>query len=160
MRFLYMEENVEYMQQLMGEYKEAAGPLFKYLPWLEKHAGQAGNSFYKGSEFAEQTMTIPVYDATLMGFVKEAAGSPLMDRNYPYVYTRNRIKTHEDERKIIARAGIREWDILRGILSKYVLGGRTKSMLWSQGVQENIFYLILKQMRQIIEFWDKSMNNG
>lgn len=155
-----MEENVEYMQQLMEEYKEAVTPLLKYLPWFEKHAGQAGNSFYKGSEFAEQTMTIPVYDSNLMSFVKEASNSSLMDRNYPYVYTRNRIKTPEDERKVITRAGVREWDILRGILSKYVLGGRTKSVLWSQAVQENIFYLILKQMLEIIEYWDKPMNIG
>lgn len=78
-----------------------------------------------------------------------------MDRNYPYTYTRNRIKTHDDERKIITRAGIRDWNILKGILSKYVLGGRTKGLLWSEGLQENIFYLILKQMQQIIEYWDK-----
>lgn len=155
-----MEENLEYMQQLMGEYKEMAAPLFKYLPWFEKSAGQAGNSFYKGSDFNEQSMAIPVYDATLMSFVREAANSKLMDRNYPYVYTRNRIKTHDDERRVIERAGVREWDLLKGILSKYVLGGRTKSVLWSQAVQEGIFYLVLKQMRQIIEFWDKSRDVG
>ena len=105
-------------------------------------------------------MTIPVYDSNLMSFVKEAANSPLMDRNYPYVYTRNHIRTHEDERRIITRAGVKEWDILRGILSKYVLGGRTKSALWSQGVQENIFYLVLRQMVQIIEYWDQPLNIG
>jgi len=151
-----MEENLEYMQQLMEEYKEMTAPLFKYLPWFEKNIGQAGNSFYKGPEFNEQSMAIPVYDANLMSFVREASKSKLMDRNYPYVYTRNRIRTHDDERTVIEHAGVREWDLLRGILSKYVLGGRTKSMLWSQGVQENIFYLVLKQMRQIIEYWDKS----
>ena len=155
-----MEENLEYMQQLIEEYRDATAPLLKYLPWFEKNAGQAGNSFYQGPDAANQTMAIPVYDATLMGFVKEAANSPLMDRNYPYVYTRNNIRTHEDERRIIERAGIREWDLLKGILSKYVLGGRTKSLLWSQAVQENIFYLVLKQMRQIIEFWDKSRGLG
>ena len=148
------------MQQLMEEYKEMAAPLLKYLPWFEKNAGQAGNSLYKGSEVSEQSIAIPVYDANLMNFVKEASRSKLMDRNYPYVYTRNRIKTHDDERKVIQRAGVREWDLLRGILSKYVLGGRTKSMLWSQGVQENIFYLVLKQMREIIEYWDKSNDRG
>ncbi len=154
-----MEENLEYMQQLTEEYKEMAAPLLKYLPWFERSGGQAGNTFYKGSDFNEHSMAIPVYDANLMNFVKEASNSPLMDRNYPYVYTRNRIKTHDDERKAIERAGIREWDILRGILSKYVLGGRTKSVLWSQGLQENIFYLVLKQMRQIVEYWDKSRGN-
>lgn len=151
---------MEYTQQLTEEYKAAAAPLLKYLPWFERNAGQVGNSFYKGAEFNEQNMAIPVYDANLMSFVREASNSSLMDRNYPYVYTRNRIKTHDDERRVIENAGIREWDILRGILSKYVLGGRTKSMLWSQGVQENIFYLVLKQMQQIIEYWDKSRDIG
>lgn len=155
-RFTYMEENLEYMQQLTEEYKETVAPLLKYLPWFERNAGQAGNSFYQGSELNEQSMAIPVYDANLMSFVREALNSSLMDRNYPYVYTRNRIRTHEDERRLIERAGIKEWDLLRGILSKYVLGGRTKSMLWSQAVQENIFYLVLKQMKKIIEYWDKA----
>ena len=103
-------------------------------------------------------MSIPVYDSTLMSFVREAEGSALMDRNYSYVYTRNHIQNHEDERKIIAAAEMRDWGILRGILSKYVLGGRTKSVLWSQAVQENIFYLVLKRMQEIIEYWDKPMD--
>lgn len=149
---------MEYRQQLIEEYKHHVAPLLKYLPWFEKNAGQTASSFYKGPEFNEHTMTIPVYDSNLMSFVKEASNSPLMDRNYLYTYTRNHIKSHEDERRIIIHAGIREWDLLRGILSKYVLGGRTKSVLWSQGVQENIFYLVLKQMLQIIEYWDQPMD--
>lgn len=153
-----MEDNFEYRQQLMKEYKQMVVPLMKYLPWLQRNAGQSVSSFYEGPDFNEHSMTIPVYDSNLMGFVKAASNSPLMDRNYPYVYSRNRIKTHEDERKVISGAGIKEWDILRGILSKYVLGGRTKATLWSEAVQENIFYLVLKQMQQIIEFWDQPMN--
>lgn len=153
-----MEESVEYMQQLAGEYKQMVVPLLKYQPWFEKNAGQAGNSYYSGPEFNEHSMTIPVYDSNLMSFVKEASASPLMDRNYPYTYSRNHINTPEDERKLIARAGIKEWNLLRGILSRYVLGGRTKSVLWSQGVRENIFYLVLKQMVQIIEYWDQPLN--
>ena len=45
-------------------------------------------------------------------------------------------------------------------LSKYVLGGRTKGNLWSEAVSEQIFYLVLKQMQEIIEFWDKTPANG
>lgn len=153
-----MEDNFEYRQQLMKEYKQMVVPLMKYLPWLQRNAGQSVSSFYEGPDFNEHSMTIPVYDSNLMGFVKAASNSPLMDRNYPYVYSRNHIKTHEDERKVISNAGIKEWDILRGILSKYVLGGKTKATLWSEAVQENIFYLVLKQMQQIIEFWDQPLN--
>ena len=41
MVLVIMEENMEYTQKLMEEYKEAAGPLMKYLPWLEQNAGKA-----------------------------------------------------------------------------------------------------------------------
>jgi len=151
-------ENMEYRQQLLGEYKQMVIPLLRYLPWFEKNAGRTGSSLYQGPEATSHSMSFPVYDSTLMNFVKEASKSKLMDRNYLYVYTRNRIRTPEDEWRIIANAGLKEWDILRGILSKYVLGGRTKSMLWTLGVQNNIFYLVLKQMQRIIEFWDKPID--
>ena len=103
-------------------------------------------------------MSFPVYDATLLNFIREASNSALMDRNYSYVYTRNRIKTHEDERKIIGKAELKDWELLRGILSKYVLGGFTKGMLWSQGVQENIFCMVLGRMQKIIEHWDRTFD--
>ncbi len=152
-----MEQNKEYRQQLIEEYKQIAMPLLRYLPWLEKSAGKSASSNYSANDVTEHSMSFPVYDGTLMNFVKEAAKSPLMDQNYRYVYVRQNIHNHEDERRIIKKAGINEWGILCGILSKYVLGGRTKGRLWSEAVEEEIFYLILKQMREIIEFWDMPM---
>lgn len=150
-----MDQNVEYRQQLLEEYKKVAMPLLRYLPWMEKNKGQTASALYQGEESGEGAMQFPVYDSTLMSFVKEAFKSPLMDRNYHYVYSRNRIRTHEDERRMITSAELNDWDILRGILSKYVMGGMTKGALWSEAMQENIFYLVLKQMHKIIEFWDK-----
>lgn len=104
------------------------------------------------------SFSFPVYDATLMSFIKEASKSALMEKNYSYTYTRNHIKTHDDERRLIRAAELKDWDILRGILSKYVLGGRTKAVLWSEAVQENIFVMVLEKMRKIIEFWDKPLD--
>ena len=153
-----MEESLEYRQQLLQEYKQAALPLLRYLPWLEKAVGTKASSVYDGQDIGAHSMTFPVYDSTLLNFVKEAAKSPLMDRNYRYVYTRNHINSHEDEKRIIQKAGWKDWDILRGILSYYVLGGRTRATLWSQGVQEGIFCLVLKQMKEIIEYWDKPLD--
>lgn len=154
-----MEQDMEYRQQMAQEYKQQVLPLLKYIPWLESNAGQRSRSFYQGPEFTEHSMSIPVYDGTLMNFVREASNSGLMDRNYRYVYTRNRLKTHDDERRVISAADMRHWDILKGILSKYVLGGQTKSVLWSQGVQENIFLLVLQKMQQLIEYWDKPVDS-
>lgn len=155
---MFMEQDLEYRQKLVQEYKQEVLPLLRYLPWLKSNAGKSGSSNYQGQGETESSMSFPVYDSTLLSFVKEAAKSPLMDRNYSYVYTRNHIKTHEDERRIIKAADWRDWNILRGILSKYVLGGRTKAVLWSQGVQENIFMMVLEQMCNIIEFWDKPLD--
>ncbi len=153
-----MDEGLEYRQKRIEEYRRTTVPLLRYLPWLEKNAGQPGSTLYQGEEGSGNALSFPVYDSTLMSFVKEAGASPLMYRNYSYVYTRNGIRTHEDERKIIASAELKDWDMLRGILSKYVLGGRTKGSLWSEAVKENIFCLVLKQMQKIIEYWDKPLD--
>ena len=151
-----MEQSSEYREQLLESYKQAVRPLLPYLPWLEQSAGKRASSIYSGQDIGVNSVSFPVYDGTLLNFVREATKSPLMDRNYAYVYTRHRIRTHQEERDIIQKAGWKEWDILRGILSKYVLGGRTKGNLWSEAVSEQIFYLVLKQMQEIIEFWDKT----
>lgn len=150
-----MEHNMEYRQQLIQEYKQVILPLLRYLPWMEQHAGKAGSTYYQNNELKEHSISFPVYEGTLMNFVRVASKSSLMDRNYRYVYTRCRIKNHDDERRLIESAGITEWDILRGILSNYVLGGMTKGNLWSEAVEERIFYLILRQMKEIVEYWDK-----
>jgi len=145
------------MRELADQYKEALAPFLRYLPWFEEHAGKRTGSSYDGSLDGNNTMSFPVYDSTLLSFVKEASKSSFMDRNYAYIYSRRRIKTPEDERKAIKTATIREWDVLCGILSKYVLGGNTKAYLWTQAVQENIFYMILDKMREIVEYWDRHL---
>ena len=149
---------MEYRQKLVEEYKQVVLPLLKYLPWLEQKVGQAGSTNYNSSEMGERSLSFPVYDATLMRFIKEASNTSLMDKNYNYIFVRNRIKSHEDEARLIKRAGINEWNLLCGILSKYVLGGRTKSRLWSEAVEEGVFYLVLDQMKSIIEYWDKPLD--
>ena len=150
-----MEQNVEYRQQMVEEYRAAAEPLFKYLPWMEKNAGRAVSRNYQGNGLSKNSMSFPVYEATLMNFVREAAASPLMNRNYVYVYTRNRIRNHADEKRLIAGAELKDWEILGGILSKYVLEGRTKATLWGEAVQEDIFLLVLRKMQKIIRYWSK-----
>lgn len=150
-----MDQDMEYRQQLVQEYRKEVKPLFRYLPWLEQNAGKRPSSIYSGQDIGNHSITFPVYDGTLMNFIKEASRTKLMERNYKYTYTRNHIKTHDDERKLIERAILKDWDLLRGILSKYVLGGMTKSTLWNQGVEEKIFYLTVEKMKEILEYWDK-----
>ncbi len=153
-----MKEEMNYRQKQIEEYKQVIMPLLRYLPWLGKNSGKTVSSNYAGSDVTEHSISFPVYDATLMSFVKDAAKTSLMDRNYRYTFVRNKIESHDDERRLIKKAGINEWNILCGILSKYVLGGRTKGTLWSEAVTEGIFYLVLDQMKSIVEYWDKPID--
>ena len=152
------KDDIAYRQQVVNTYKPDVEKLIRYLPWLDEKAGSNVQETFEGSGIKESSITFPVYDGMLMSFIKEASKSALMEKNYSYTYTRNHIKTHDDERRLIRAAELKDWDILRGILSKYVLGGRTKAVLWSEAVQENIFVMVLEKMRKIIEFWDKPLD--
>ncbi|MBR1702804.1 MAG: hypothetical protein IJ716_12695 [Lachnospiraceae bacterium] len=147
-----MELDAATRYQQLEEYKKTLKPLLRYLPWLEQTSGGEVSKSYNGET---TVMSFPVYDGTMMSFVREVSRTPFMDRNYRYVYTRNRITSHDDERRVIEKATIKEWDMLCGILSKYVLGGQTRATLWNEAVKERIFYLVLQKMCEIIEFWDK-----
>lgn len=149
--------NQEYMRELSRQYKEALMPFLRYLPWFEAHAGEHTGSEYNGSLDGNNTMSFPVYDSTLLSFVKEMGKSSFMDRNYVYIYSRKRLKTPADERKAIKAATIQEWDVLCGILSKYVLGGNAKAQMWTQAVKENIFLMTLQKMQEIVEYWDRRL---
>lgn len=146
-----MEDNLEYRQKLIADYMQILEPLLRYYPWLEQHAGEQMSSSYRAEEMREGGFSTPVYDSTLLAFVREASKSRLMDRNYPYVYTRNRIKDHDTERNLIHKATLKDWNLLCGILSKYVMGGKTKATLWSEAMVEQIFYLVLKKMKELVE---------
>lgn len=98
-----MEQSSEYREQLLESYKQAVRPLLPYLPWLEQSAGKKASSLYSGQDIGVNSVSFPVYDGTLLNFVREAGKSPLMDRNYAYIYTRHRICTHQDERNMIQK---------------------------------------------------------
>lgn len=141
-------------EEIVAYYKEDAVRLFAYLPWLESKKGQTTSSFYGADGIAEHSIAFPVYDSNLLRFVKEADRTCFMDRNYVYVYSRNRLKTAQDELNLIQKATIREMDNLGGILSHYILGGKRKASLWSQGVASGVYVALLYKVKELIEFWD------
>lgn len=153
-----VEREAEYRRKEVEEYKKIVSPFFKYISWLEKSAGTSVSSLYTGQNIEAASMSFPVYDGTLLNLIKQLSKSELMDHNYPYVYSKYRLQTPEQERYLIKKATITEWGNLKAVLSKYVLGGMTKATLWNEGVQEQIFYLILNQMKTIIEWWDKPID--
>ncbi|MBR5596880.1 MAG: hypothetical protein IKW30_05675 [Lachnospiraceae bacterium] len=141
-------------EEIVKYYKEDAIKLFRYLNWLEKKSGQAVSSIYGGEGIADNSVPFPVYEGTLLNFVKEATNTCFMDRNYVYVYSRHGLKSAKDELRFIQKATIRDMDKLAGILSHYVLGGRTKTRLWSEGVTYGVYFALLTKMKELIEFWE------
>ena len=145
---LSVEEMVEY-------YKPDVESLLPYLTWLEAQKGSRPDTIYKGDGIEEHSMTFPVYDGTLLRFIKTAQDSSLINRNYTYTYSRNRIRTTQDELRFIQNATSKEMGDLWGILSRYVLKGMTKAALWSEGVKNGVFLALLLKMEEILQFWDK-----
>ena len=148
------KEDIAYRQQVVNEYRPDVEKLARYLSWLESKKGKSVQRSYSGSGIEEHSVSFPVYDGTLMNFVKEAQKTKLMDRNYRYIYSRNRIRTVEDELRAIKRADIKEMDVLKGILSRYVMEGMTKGRRWSEAVENGIFLNVVKKMKENLDFWD------
>ena len=98
-------------------------------------------------------MSFPIYDSNLLAFVKAAQSTNLLDRNYVYVYSRNRLRNYKDELLFIEKAGITEMDELAGILSKYILSGMTKGIVWAEGVKNGVLYSVVSKMDELVEFW-------
>lgn len=147
-------------EEIVEFYRQDACKLLRYLGWLETKTGQSTYNTYGAEGIAENSVPFPVYDGTLMNFVKEAQSTCFMDRNYIYVYSRNWLKTSRDELRLIETATIRDMDKLAGILSHYILGGQTKARLWSEGVTNGVYLAVLSKMKELIDFWDSEGVNG
>ena len=150
-------EDIEYRRIVVEEYRPDVERLLRYLPWLEQKAGGSVSQTFTDSGIGENSIPFPVYDSTLLSFIKEVQRTTLLDRNYQYIYSRHRIRTPEDEQRAIAQADIMHMDVLKGILSKYVMGGMTKGRLWSDAVKNCIFLNCVKKMKENVEFWDKPL---
>ena len=140
-------------EQIIEEYKDDLTKLLRYLPFMEKKSGKDVQSFYEG-DGENKVIPVPVYDSTLLGFVKEVKTTKFINKNYPYIYRRWRIPTPKEERVAMETATIRDIELFRGIISKYVLEGQTRSVMWTRAVEERIFVTALSRLRSM--FFDYS----
>ena len=136
-------------EQIIEEYKDDLLRLLKYLPFLEKKGGKDVQDYYEG-DGENKVIPVPVYDSTLLGFVKEARNTKFMYRNYPYVYRRWKMPDANAERIAMESATLRDIDLFRGIISKYVLGGQIRAKLWTEAVEERIFVTALSRMKSLM----------
>lgn len=150
---MYNEEQFNLREQIVTEYGEDLEKLEKYLPWLEKKSATDEQKYYKGDEDFT-VIPVPVYDSTLLAFIKEAKNTKFMDRNYQYAYRRYHLQTPEDEIKAMERAKITDIKLFCGILSKYVMRGQTRSVVWTEGLVNNVYAVWIRRLNKI--FYDHS----
>ena len=145
------------IEELVASYRADIQKLCKYIPWFETKTGADAMSIYNANKTGGNTVTFPVYDSTLLSFVKEAQETVMMNENYVYTYSRNGLKNAEDELRFIQNATIKDITALGDILSKYVLMGRYKAKMWSEGVENHVFIEVLEKLKYLVEFWDKPL---
>ena len=78
-----------------------------------------------------------------------------MNRNYPYVYRKWKMPDPKAERIAMESATIRDMDLFRGIISKYVMEGQTRSVMWTTAVEERIFVTALQRLHSLIFDYSK-----
>lgn len=132
-------------------YKEDVLRLLKYMPWLEKSSGGATSRMYAGDGIDKSSMTVPVYDSTLLSFIKEIKATDFINRNYVYTFSKYRMRTASDELRVIDACSLQEVTVLGDILSKYVLRGNVKGAVWSEGVQNGIYLAVLHKLKELME---------
>ena len=143
--------NENSVEDIVLRYRPELDKLVPYLNWLKDNTSHEVAQSYSNSEL--KSMPFPIYDSTLLSFVKAAQNTNLLDRNYVYVYSRNRLASAKDELSFIQDAQITDIDDLAGILSKYILTGMTKGTVWAEGVRNGVLYNVVKKMDELVKFW-------
>ena len=64
-------EELDLREQAIEQYTPDVEKLVRYLSWLKKQTAETATSYYDG-EGKETLLQIPVFDSTLLNFVKEA----------------------------------------------------------------------------------------
>lgn len=138
--------------EVFDKYRGDIEKLIAYLPWLEEKSGKSKVSdIYHGDGLDQHSISFPIYDGTLLRFVKDAENTQFMDRNYVYVISRNRLKSAADEVEFVSKQTMLKMDNIGGILSKYVMGGRTKAVLWSEAVDKGVFLAVVTRLKELYD---------
>ena len=132
-------------------YKDDVARLMRYLSWLQDKSGTITTGVYKGEGIEKSSMAVPVYDSTLLNFVKEVKQTDFLNKNYVYTFSKYRIKTVEDELRVISACSLQEITVLGDILSKYILKGDVKGAVWAEGIQNGVYLALLLKLKELME---------
>lgn len=147
-------------EDIIAYYQPEVEKIAKYTSWLVSQQGESSFSNFKDQGIDGSSIAFPVYDSNCLAFVRLCQSTGLMNRNYVYTYSRKRLKTSADELAYIQKATIREMGELWDILSRYILEGNTKAVLWSEGARNGVYLALIRKMQELIAFWSKESQNA
>ena len=139
-------------QKYIHDYEESIMTLYRYVPYLTERGGKDISQEYDGS-LGRSSMSFPVYDGTLLSFVREIQKSALFDRNYVYAYSKRRIRTPEQEEKAVKDAAFADIDMLRAVLSKYAVEGMRKTGVWQDAVERKLFLTAIVKLKEFLDYY-------
>ncbi len=145
------KDDLTQVQQFIKKYEADVEKLLPYIPYFEERGGGDVAKAYDGEQ-GHSSMVFPVYDGTLMTFVKMIPNTVFMDRNYFYAYTKRRIKTTAQEEAAIKNATIKDDDMLNAVLSKYSKEGMRKTGVWQDAVERKLFLNVIKKYKEILDY--------
>lgn len=149
-----MKNENTYLEEMMEKYRGKSEGLLRYIPYFEQRIGQKNYAMYDGDGEMKSSVAIPVYDSTLLAFVKEVQKTGLIDRNYVYVLSNYGVRRPEHELPAVERAEFKDIGLIYAVMAKYVLGGMTKGIMWSQAVENGVFLACLKRLKEVLNVWE------
>ena len=141
-------------QEMINAYKKELAKLLPYLNWLREKQGKLLEKSFTDEGIGENSIAFPVYDGTLLNFIKALSATNLMNRNYLYDYRKYRITDGKGELDYIERADIKGMGVICSILSKYAIRGRTKGKVWSEGVLNGVYLKAILKLQELVSRYD------
>lgn len=138
-------------EEIIYLYKDDALKLMQYYNWIKSKSGQDISSLYTGDNIEETSMAVPVYDSTLLAFIKVAKGTEFMNRNYVYTFSRLRLRTPQDEIEAIKDSSLQEIKNIGDILSNYCYKGDVRGATWNEGLKNGVYLAILDRLKELLE---------
>jgi len=152
-----MDTQKEYRNQVISNYLHKLNPLFNYIPYLKEKEGAKVRSFYSGENNSLQSIPVPVFDSNVLAFVKEAQKTGLMDRNYVYAYRKIGLQDPDNERFFISGAKFEDIEAIVAIITRYVLSGMSRSVLWADAVEEGVWLHALLKLKELLEVHEQPL---